>query len=102
MNKEIKILSGIGIALVAYALLTTSNPVQYSLETVGLILLACYAWGYIKSNTAMLWMSGFFAVWYAFGNFSIFDLILWLLAFIFVLNKNKQASLREVVIQKNK
>lgn len=102
MNKDIKILSGIGIALVILTLFTTSNPVQYSLEIVGFILLACYAWGYIKSNRAMLWMSGFFAAWYAFGNFSIFDLILWLLAFIFVLNKNKHTSLKEVVVNKNK
>ena len=86
MKKNLKILSVIGAGLVLYALLATTNQVQYLIETLGIIALIAYSWDAIKNRTVMLWVSGGFTLWYMFGVFSIFDIIFWALAFIFLYN----------------
>jgi hypothetical protein len=85
MRKNLKILTIIGVALVALCLLfTTGDLTQFIMPTTGVIVLGAYAWGKFNDRTIMLWMSGFFTLCYVFLNLSYWDLLFWVLVFIFV------------------
>ena len=84
MKKHLKILSIIGAVLIIIAFSSTYNPSQYILETLGIIALGAYAWEKIHDRIVMLWVSGFFAVWFTFFVPSFPDILFWVLAFAFL------------------
>lgn len=84
MKKHIKVLSVIGFILIILVLSTTFEPSRYIPESIAILALGAYAWNIIKSRNLMLWISGFFAVVYVTVNFSLVDLLFWIVAFIFI------------------
>ena len=92
MKKHLKILSVIGIILIALALYDSSNPLEYTGGTLGTIVLALYAWSKFKDRTIMLWVSGFFTIWYTFGLWSPWDVLFWGLALFLIYKDAKSKS----------
>ena len=84
MKKHLKILSVLGIALSLIDMFVSDNPIEYSGEMLGIIVLAAYSWEIMKDRIVMLWITGLFTLWYLFMLFSGLDLLYWAVAFMLV------------------